>query len=359
MKSSRLSLLAFTALALAVTAVVGCASSQASTPRTTGGASANVDSSAHTATSAPKRQLGIDMDFYTYTGYNVAPAAAADIAYAKHLGANAVSVSFPFFVSSPTARTVHGTSSTPSPAQLAILAQDAKKDGMYFSIRPLLDETVLHKVGGRVHWKPVSLASFFSSYESFLKPYAQMAQKYHINEIVIGVEFDAFNKSSYWGKLASYLRRYYKGTLAYSNNWDFTYTKRVNSSGVVQLLDAYPIMKLPDNTSVRTLTAHWDAYLHAYPRSTVISELGIAAQSGAYHVPYRIAPNGQALKPYIQQRWFTAACDAVANEHDGGIYFWVLNVGQPVNVPPNRTNPSGWVDGPGAKTITACFKHLR
>jgi hypothetical protein len=348
MTSSRLSLAA--AFALVVAAVVGCAD--------TSGARADSAPTARDQSATAKRQLGIDMDFYTYPGYNVAPGAAADVAYVQSLGANALSVSFPYFVSGPKAKSVHGNAATPTPAQLAIIAKDAEDAGLYFSIRPLLDQRTLGK-GGRVYWKPVDLPALFASYEKFLRPYAQMAQHYHIQAIIIGAEFDEFYNSPQWGKLASYLRRYYHGTLAYSNNWDVRFTRRVKSGGVVQLLDAYPIMKLNDNASPRTLTASWDAYLRRYPGSTVLSEVGIAALSGAYRAPYNASPNGKPLKPYIQERWFTAACDAVANSRDGGIYFWVVNVGQPLNVPPTESDPAAWVDGPGATAVTACFKHLR
>lgn len=350
MKSSRLPIAA--AVALVVAAVVGCAG-------TSSGGSVRADSASTTrdaAAATPRRQLGIDMDFYTYPGYDVTPGAAADVAYAQSLGANALSVSFPYFVSGPKARSVYGTTSTPTPAQLAIIAQDAEQAGLYFSIRPLLDQRTLKK-GGRVYWKPVDLPALFASYEKFLRPYAQMAQRYHIQEIIIGTEFDEFYNSPYWGKLAAYLRRYYRGTFGFSNNWNVPVTRRVKS-GVVQLVDAYPIMKLNDNASPRTLTGSWDDYLRRYQRGTVLSEVGIAALSGAYRAPYNASPNGEPLKPYIQERWFTAACDAVANSRDGGIYFWVLNVGQPLNVPPTKSTPAAWVDGPGATAIAACFKHL-
>jgi hypothetical protein len=348
---------------LAAGTLVGYAAvQQASAARVpTASADAHLGSKATSAVASakPRYQLGIDIDFYTYPGLNIAANATADISYIKSLHANAVSVSFPFFVSGPKSNTVHGTSATPSPAELATLAQAAENAGLYFSIRPLLDETSLRKGHtSRTAWLPTHLGQFFGSYERFLKPYAQMAQAQKIPEIITGVEFDRFNSSPYWGKLASYLRRYYHGTLAYSNNWEIKVRKLVNSAKVVQLLDAYPIMHLTDSATVAQVTRSWDKYLAGYPRGIVLSEVGIAAQSKAYGVPYNVVPNGKPLVPAIQVHWFDAVCNAVASEHDGGVYYWAVGFGERLNVPPSKAHPADWVDGPGAKAISACFKRL-
>jgi hypothetical protein len=307
-----------------------------------------------------KRQLGIDIDWYNYAGFNIGAAAATDVAYLKRLHANAMSVSFPFFITGPDAKSVFAASATtPTPGQLAIVARAAKRAALYFSIRPLLDEGTLQKAHySRTGWTPPDLGAWFASYERFLKPYAKMAQRNEIPEFFIGVEFDQFTGSPYWAKLAAYLRRYYHGTLAYSNNWSAPIANRINASGVVQMADAYPVMHVPDSASIASLTANWDAYLRMKPRGIVLSEVGIAAQSEAYHRPYNAIWNGKPLKPAIQANWFTAVCNAVAQENAAGVYFWPVNFGQPLNVPPNTSYPSGFVAGRGARSIAACFKRL-
>ena len=65
----------------------------------------------------PRRQLGIDIDFYAYPGIHVAELAQQDVAYIKSLNANAVSVSFPFFSNRP-GTTIKVTNRTPSTSQL-------------------------------------------------------------------------------------------------------------------------------------------------------------------------------------------------------------------------------------------------
>jgi hypothetical protein len=303
----------------------------------------------------PGRQLGIDVDFYNYPGLNVAQGAKADVAYIKQLHGNAISISFPFFMNGPRASSVHGTAATPSPAELATVAQYAEHAGLYVSIRPLLDEKSLNYPGGRTHWTPRNQARWFASYENFLRPYAQMAQRAKIPEMFTGVEFNMFPNSRYWSKLAAYLRRYYHGTLAYATVPKLP-TRRTES-GVVQMLDAYKPMPLPDSASIAALTRSWDIYLGSGLHGIVISELGISAQHGAYAIPYATQWFGKPLVPVIQVRWFTAACNAAVRYHDG-MYFWSIGIAQQFNVPPGQSDPASFVDSPGARAIGACFKRL-
>jgi hypothetical protein len=308
-------------------------------------------------TRAPKYQRGLDVDFYNWKGLNTQQSAASDVAYIKSLHGNAMSISFPFFMHGWYAKGVYGNGETPSPAQLAIVAKDASNAGLYFSIRPLLDESSLHHKGGRTHWTPSNAAAWFASYEKFLKPYAQMAQQVRLPELIIGVEFDKINNSPYWGKLATYLRRYYKGRLSYSNNWEIAIKKSVSSAGVAQSLDAYPPMRLRASASQAQITASWDSYLKSKARGIVVSEIGIASQDGAYTKPYSLNWH-EPLDPRIQTRWFTAACDAVVKEKDAGIYFWSVLFDQGYTSPPTTSDPTSFVDGPGAAAHSACFKRL-
>ncbi|HEY2639538.1 MAG TPA: hypothetical protein VGI66_06590 [Streptosporangiaceae bacterium] len=308
---------------------------------------------------APKRQLGLDMDYYSGPGLNVAAYAQADVQYIKSLHGNALSVSFPFFMHGWYANGVYVNANTPSANQLGLVAKAARAGGLYFSIRPLLDESSLHHKGGRTHWSPQHPAAWFASYEKFLRPYALMAQKDHVSEFIIGVEFDKINNSPFWGKVAAYVRKYYHGTIGYADNWEMPIPNRVNRAGIVQSVDAYPPMKaMPPSSSVSRLTAAWDSYLRTKARGVVVSELGIAAQNGAYERPFRLIWPGEPLNPVIQARWFTAACNAVANERAGGIYFWSINLAQIFNKPPVVSDPTQFVDGKGASAISACFKHL-
>lgn len=305
--------------------------------------------------SRPPLELGIDIAFYASPGVDTQSVAQADIAYIKKLHANAVSIAFPFFMRDARSSKVYATSATPSPSAIATVARYAEKAGLYVSIRPLLDENNLEKP--RTDWKPVHMAAWFDSYRRFLLPYAKMAQSIHIPEMVTGVELVRFRHSPYWASLDASLRRVYKGTLAYSNNWGY-HLDLQHVAHVRQLLDAYRPLKLPNNASTAQVEAAWDAYGRTLPPGLVLSEVGIAAQAGAYTAPYKWKWSGEPLIPAIQVRWYKGVCHAVAADHLGGLYFWSLNFGQDLTAPPTVQVPGSFVAGPGAREISACFQHL-
>jgi hypothetical protein len=306
---------------------------------------------------APGIRLGIDIDFYAWPGQDVAATARADVAYARRLHANAVAVSFPFFMAGAGSAGVHATSATPAPAALATLALDAEAAGLYVSIRPLLDERGLGM--SRVRWQPARPGAWFASYQRFLLPYARMARAARIPELVTGAEFTRFGSSPYWARLDAALRQAYPGTLAYASNWSRVPTGgSTGAGGVLQTVDAYRPLHLPPAASPAELRAGWDAYGRGLPAGQILSEVGIAAVAGAYLTPYRWSWPGRALRPAIQVRWFTAACRAVADDHLGGIYFWSVGFGQPLAAAPTASDPASFVAGPGQRAIAACFRRL-
>jgi len=306
---------------------------------------------------APAIQRGIDVDFYTYPGQHVAAAASADVAYAKSLHANALSVSFPFFTPGAGSSTVEGTNATPSPGDLAIVVSTAERAGLYVSIRPLLDQSSRSIGISRTTWKPADPAAWFASYRTFLLPYATMAQQARIPEFIDGAEFTVFGGSRFWNGLVAALRAVYKGTLGYANNWGIPLAGN-GGAGVRESVDSYHPLKVPAHASLARLTAGWRAYDRTLPAGTVETEIGIAAVPGAYAEPYQSYWHGARLVPVIQTRWFTAACDAAATDRLGGIYFWAVGFDQALGSPPTAATPTSWVDGPGAQAISSCFQRL-
>jgi hypothetical protein len=306
--------------------------------------------------SAPRRQLGVGVDFYTYPGQNVAADAAKTVAYVKSLHANALSVSFPYFMRGQHSSVVFATNETPTPADLAILAGTAEKAGLYVSLRPLLDETSLGT--SRTGWKPARIAAWFASYRKFLIPYAEMAEQTRIPEFMDGAEFSKFGHSHRWDRLVTALRKVYRGTITYDNNWGIPLTGN-GGRGVLEGVDSYAPMPVPANASVARLTAAWAAYDGTLPPGTVQLEVDIAAVRGAYARPFQVSQwHETRLVPSVQVRWFTAACRALVTANLGGIYFWGIGLGQSTMTPPGLANPGAWVDSAGARAISACFKKL-
>ena len=304
------------------------------------------------AVGRPVMQRGIDIDLYTYRGQDAAAAARADVAYIKSLHANAVSVSFPFFMHGPRSRGVYASPATPSPAQLAVVAAVAERAGLYVSIRPLLDETNLGR--SRVVWRPRDMGAWFASYRRFLLPYAAMAQREHIPEIFIGAEFSQFGSSPRWNTLDRAVRRVFHGTLAYADNGIRIIRAHVGGAGALVTVDAYPRMPwIPPTATAAHLARPWGIYDRLLPPGTVLTEVGIDAVAGAYGTPYKHHWPGARIDPVIQARWFTAACRAAIASKLGGIYFWPLEFGHLGG--PTVTYQGAWAHSAGARAISACF----
>ena len=300
-------------------------------------------------TTARPMLRGIDIDAYTWPGQDIKAAAAADIAYVKSLHANAVSVSFPFYMAGPHAAGVYATRATPSPAQLAVIARDAARAGLYVSARPLLDEANLGYARADLHLRYPR--RWFASYRRFLLPYARMAQLAGVSELVTGTELTNVRRSPLWGPLNAALRRVYRGTLAFDSNWwGNPRLAGAGGTGVQEAVDAYPPVASP-------LTAGWEAYDATLPRGTVESEVGIAAAPGAFARPWLHQWPGQPVTPQTQARWFAAACQAAAATHLGGIYFWSIPLSARLGGP-TGASPLSWADSAGARAIAACFASL-
>ena len=193
----------------------------------------------------PAVQLGIDIDFHTTPGTNISTTSQDDIAYIKHLGANTVSISFPYYTDR-TGTVVHVLSDTPAPSQLTTLIVAAEHADLAIVLRPLLNENGLG--ASRPGRKPTSLNSWFA-YRQFQLSYARLAQADDVTMFVIGTEFSRFNRAQQWTSLAA-VSRVYHGTVAYSNNWD---TARNGAAHVKQTLDAYQAVHLPTTATLSEL----------------------------------------------------------------------------------------------------------
>jgi hypothetical protein len=293
-------------------------------------------------------QRGIDIDWYTYQGQAVAADAMATVSYVRSLHANAISISFPFFMSGTRSGSVHATSATPSPAELATLITDAHEAGLYVSLRPLLDEKSLGR--SRVGWRPADQAAWFVSYRRFLAPYAAMAQRTGVQEFIIGTELNGFNLSPRWAALDAFIRRQYHRTIACADNWDHLVTR--GCAVREQTVDAYRPATRPG------WLQSWETWDRTLPPGIVETEVGIAAAQGAWTKPYKTAWPGRRLDPSVQSRWFTAACNAAARARLGGVFFWSVGVTGRQPTGPTLASEYAWPGGAGARAIAACFKKI-
>jgi len=293
----------------------------------------------------PPFQRGIDVDAYTYPGHDFSSSATAAVAYVRSLNANAISISFPCFMSGRASSRVFATGRTPSPEELALFIEDAESAGLYVSLRPLLSESSLGH--SRVTWTPAHPAAWFASYLRFLMPYAQMAQANKVGEFIVGAEFSKFGNSPRWDGLDRAIAKVFHGTLAYSNN-DLTGLSRSSGGRLAfKTIDAYHPIHPP-------FLSGWKSFDRHLPHGTVLTEVSIAAIDGAWRRPWVHRSYGRKIDLIVQARWFTAACRAAVATGLHGIYFWALPLSTRFPRPTPAT-PGAWAHSPGAAAITRCF----
>ena len=292
---------------------------------------------------ASTMQLGVDIDAYTYPGQDVAAAAQTDVAYIESLHANAVSISFPFFVDGPRSDTVTAGTPTPTPGQLAAIVAAAANAGLYVSVRPLLDETSIGMP--RVDWVSSDPGAWFASYQAFVLPYAAAAQRAHASEFIVGAELTRIERMPQWKGVDSALARRFSGTLAYANNWG-RFRLAGDGGNVTETVDAYKPARAP-------LAQAWLRFDQQLPPGTVETEVGIAAVDQAWRKPYQHHWSTARLDPAVQAQWFAAACAAARATHLRGIYFWAIGLGQLAG--PTLAQQFNWAHSAGATAISACF----
>jgi hypothetical protein len=293
-------------------------------------------------------QRGIDIDWYAWKEQPVTSDAIATRNYLLKLHADAVSISFPFFMHGTRSGSVHATSATPTPAEMATVVGVFKQAGLYVSLRPLLDENSLGR--GRVGWVPSSEREFFAAYERFLKPYAQMARREGVNEFIVGTELTGFDLSPRWKKLDRLMQTWYHGTLACADNW--TQIVAQACGAVTQTVDAYH----PART-MNFLSA-WEGFDRTLRRGTVETEAGIAAAKGANKRPWVLSWPVRKTDAQLQAKWFIDACEAAYSTHLGGIYFWSVGLGTTQPHGPTLASQTTWTGGAGARAISRCYAAL-
>ncbi|WP_293990355.1 hypothetical protein [Streptomyces sp.] len=248
--------------------------------------------------------------------------------YLIGLGANSVSVSFPFFIQNSTSDTLSAGAKTPSPERLQKVLKVFKDAGFRTQVRPILDEGTLKPTK---HWRgdidPASRSAWFASYKKFLNPYLRAADDAKTNTFVIGTELNSLEGDVGWEPLVSYAEKNFSGEVSYNANWDNYVTGRINMPVNHLGVDAYFPVKVPDTAPVSDLVKGWNTWLDRKATGPLpkilVSETGIGAMNGAYHAPGDFYAR-RAVNPQVQANWYKAVCQVVQDRKMQGIYWWSL-----------------------------------
>lgn len=282
--------------------------------------------------------------------------------YLIGLGANSVSVSFPFFIAGPTSDKLSAGAKTPSPERLERVLKVFEDAGFRTTVRPIMDEGSLEQSNGwRGNIEPASRSAWFASYEKFLDPYLKSAADTKANTFVIGTELNSLEGDPGWDGLVTHAEKSFPGEIAYDANWDKYVSGRINMPVNHLGVDAYFPIKVPDTAPVTDLVTGWNKWLDKKATgplpNILVSETGIGAMKGAYHAPGDFYVK-RAVNPQVQANWYKAVCRVVQDRRMQGIYWWSLWFDDDPNTPPDDKTASR-LDFAGRplseKAIKSCF----
>jgi hypothetical protein len=281
--------------------------------------------------------------------------------YIVGLDANSLAISFPFYTPDITANTVGAKSATPSPARVAILIQEARRAHLRVTVRPILNEASLDPpTGWRGAIEPTDPDEWFASYERFLLPYAEVAQKYGAATFVVGTELDSMEGDPHWAGLIAAIAQVFHGQISYDANWsDYIETAAVQVPVHNLGVDAYFPVDAPDSAPVSELVTGWDSWLDRKTTgrlsSLVLSEVAIGAEDGAYDSPDNFYVSNP-YNPQVQSNWYTAVCTVVQQRKMAGMYVWSLDFNAIPSRPPASESPLDFLGRPLSQSaLRACF----
>jgi hypothetical protein len=282
--------------------------------------------------------------------------------YLIGLGANSVSLSFPFFTEGITSDELSAGSKTPSPERLRRVLKVFEDAGFRTTLRPIMDEVSLDPpTGWRGNIEPASRSAWFASYKKFLTPYLEVAEKEKANTFVIGTELNSLEGDAGWEALVASAEKTFSGEVAYDANWDNYVSGRINMPVSHLGVDAYFPVKVADTAPVETLVEGWNDWLDKkatgpLPNIT-IAEAGIGAMKGAYKAPGDFYTK-RDVNPQVQANWYKAVCQIVQERRMQGLYWWSIWFDDDPNTPPDDKVASR-LDFAGRpqteKAVKACF----
>ena len=282
--------------------------------------------------------------------------------YLVALGANSVALDFPFVMANQTASTVAANEHTPPPDRVGIFLEEAAARGLRVALRPFLDEqTLLPSWRGLI--EPSNRAAWFRSYQDFLHPYAEVAQRNNVAELTIGVELNSLQTDQRWASLVTSVRAVFLGTITYSTNYDTYEASTPNPPVDAVGVDAYFPVAASDAATVEVLAAAWRQWIEHYAgpgaKKLVLHEVGIVAQNGAYHHPAQWGNLAVPLNLQVQENWYRAVCQVVEGDKLAGVYFWNIRLhADPGHEDPQQPDRLAFVDRPAETALRDCYARL-
>jgi hypothetical protein len=271
-------------------------------------------------------QLGINIrwSYFSESESKLQSQIATSLNYIKSLGANSVAIEWNFYTTSATSNSVAAGTDTPTPAVLGEFLSDAKAQGLFVLVRPLLAETNPSQPWrGKI--QPTNRNLWFKNYEKFMRPYLTISQQDHANEFAFSGELESMGSDRRWRTtFLPWATKIYKNALMFNVAWEQPGMAPI--PGRTYGVDMYRPLNLGPSATVPQLLAGWNSWLTRIRfqtplRDIYIVEVGIAAQGGAYTHP-SLANFHTPIIPAVQSKWFQAACEFFREHKFRSLYFY-------------------------------------
>jgi hypothetical protein len=301
----------------------------------------------------------VGVNLYATSNYSAAQTRADGIrmmSYIKNvLHAGAVDIVWSFYASNDSSNAVLTDSTTLTAENVAILTQIAQEYHLLVAYRPLMFAHEQNTWEGLI--KPANSRLWFDSYYEQNLPYLRLAQQYHVAEYIIGTEMDGVINNALWPGFIARSNQVYTGVISYAAHENLYFPPHSQLPNMQYLgVDMYEKMRIPASSSLERVTQNYESWFAKMPasvlRRTAIIETGISGVDGAYYSPANLNLTGH-MDSVIQERWFTAACQAVKKFQLRAVFFWKVNLADmPLTAP--ASSPSVFEGRLGAQAIAAC-----
>ncbi len=225
---------------------------------------------------------------------------------------------------------------SPTLEAIADAIRDARRAGLEVTLFPIVRLT---DPASPDEWRgtlrPADPGAWFSSYGQMVGDLASLATLTGATRLVIGSELSSLDGDlGRWGKLITFVRAVFSGTLVYSANWDHYREARLFDLVDELGITAYFGLREPSAPSdVQTLAASWrrigrniESDLAKYNKPFVFTEVGYRSRAGSTASPWDESSGGT---PDLaeQQRGFEAFRLAwteplAARARLDGLYIW-------------------------------------
>jgi hypothetical protein len=253
------------------------------------------------------------------------------------LGASHVALVVPLYQTDATSSRLYlHTRFSPTLEAIADAIRDARRAGLEVTLFPIVR---LSNPRSPTEWRgtlhPAEPDAWFASYGQMAGDLASLATLTGATRLVVGSELSTLDGDvARWGKLLTYVRAVFSGTLVYSANWDHYRDARlfelVDEIGVTGYFE---LRKPSAPSDVQSLAASWrrigrdlESDLSKYDKPFLFTEIGYRSRAGATAAPWDETSGGT---PDLaeQQRGFEAFRLAwteplTARSHLDGLYIW-------------------------------------